>query len=58
VTHRSGVGAMLTNLTGNLVDAAEGDVVLVKAAEPGERRAAARSSSTRKQVPHEREQLV
>ena len=49
---------MLTNLTGNLVDAAEGDVVLVKAAEPGERRAAARSSSTRKQVPHEREQLV
>jgi len=58
VTHRSGLGAALTNLTGNLVDAAEGDVVLVKAAELGARRAVERPDSTRQQIPHQREQLV
>jgi len=58
VTHRSGLGAVLENLTGKLVDAADGDVLLVKAAEPGERCVPVCPGSRSQQIPDKREQFV
>lgn len=58
VTHRSGVGAVWSNLTSQLADATDGDVLLIKAAEPGVQRSMSASGSRRQQIPHQREQLV
>ena len=57
ITHRTGVGAILSNLTGTLADATAGDPLLVKAAAPA-LFSPARPALRREQISDQREQFV
>jgi hypothetical protein len=56
-THRTGLSETICPLTGQLVDAAPGDVVLVRT-EDAAAQPASRAGSVGKQVPHQGQQFV
>jgi nucleotide-binding universal stress UspA family protein len=58
VTHRTGIGAVLSNHTGTLADATDGDLLLVKAPVAAEDPVRSRARSRRDQLPHQCEQFV
>lgn len=57
ITHRTGIGALFSDLTGTLADATDGDLLLVKAAQ-SESLAPSRPGLRREQIPDQCQQFV